>query len=148
MPSAVGSAQAPESPATTKRNGYATGVASIRSTMRAFRPVMLAMLVASCGQPDRVAGRDAAETFRRVGGIAADDEQPATRVDDEAPVAGLDVRVGGGPASATRARGRVDLDRPAAVEACLGEVRLADVEEDVAEAVEVEHLALDLSALD
>src|SRR5690348_4909877 len=89
-------------------------------------------------QPDRVAGRDAPEAFGGVCRVATDDEQPPAWVDDQAPVTGCDVRVGRDPPRPTRARGRVDLDRIGFLEAGFGELRLADVEEDIAEAVEVE----------
>src|SRR6266550_5461315 len=83
-----------------------------------------------------------------VAGIAADQRQPAARVEHEAVLVRQEVGVG---LRATRARGRgqsPDLELVRRIERSLGQIRLPYVELSIAKPVQIDDLALDLSSLD
>src|SRR4029078_2517805 len=98
-------------------------------------------LVAGRRPPHGIARPDAAPGLRRVRRVAADHERPAARVDDQAPLAGLDVPVGRAPLGPRRSRGCVDLDVTVLAETRRREVGLTNVEDHVAESVAARNLA-------
>src|SRR5215204_2849855 len=97
-------------------------------------------------EPDEVAAPDP-ECLGGVGRVATDHGQPATRVDDQSPVALREIGVGGDTLDHRGGRVSLDGDALRLIEPGGGEVRAAYVELHVAEAVEVEHLAGDLPGL-
>src|SRR5512132_1605534 len=94
-----------------------------------------------------MSGREA-QSLQRALRISADDLHPATLVEDHAVLPCLEVGIRT-PASGLGGRGR-RLDRETAnlFQPGASEIRLPDVELDVAETVEVEHFAADLAVRD
>lgn len=103
--------------------------------------------VAFSAEPDEVIAADA-QSCGGVGGVAADDREPAARVDNQTPLPFGEVGVGRDALGDGVAGVGVNRDAISLVETGGCEVGIAYVELHVAEAVEVEYFARDLAGLD
>src|SRR5688500_3765225 len=98
-------------------------------------------------EPDRRRERET-EPVERARGIAADDRKSPSRIEQDAVLALCEIRIRAAPCRLDRTGDRLDTERRCPVQPRGRKVRRPDVELDVAEAVEVDHLAGDLPRLD